>query len=228
VVGKTRARLFLFRVSDGAPLATYSSGQRHSDFTLSPDGRLLAVRLGEGQVEVRSALAVETPRATTFLGRFHNQVRVFLGMRWLTVKIDRTTHLVHWDQGRLVFSQVEGDIGDLGQELGRAGLGTKDVSFGVDKVPSFLAYDPKRFRMRVSGGLDVVVDAFGQVCLFERTGELVCMFFAFRKQIAAWMPDGTRHGPEALLGCAATPGAREKIGQALLAASKRAERNTVV
>jgi hypothetical protein len=47
------------------------------------------------------------------------------------------------------------------------------------------------------------------------------MFFAFRHQIAAWMPDGTCHGPAAFTGVPPTPDAPEKIGRALLEASKR-------
>jgi hypothetical protein len=69
--------------------------------------------------------------------------------------------------------------------------------------------------------LVAAVDQFGQVCLFERSGKLVCMVFAFRQQLAAWLPDGTCFGPPALLGGPPTPGGAEKIGQALWQAWNR-------
>ena len=50
------------------------------------------------------------------------------------------------------------------------------------------------------------------------------MLFAFRQQLAAWLPDGTGFGSPALLGCSPTPGAAAKIGRALQAASLRGKR----
>ncbi len=71
------------------------------------------------------------------------------------------------------------------------------------------------------------MDRFSQVALFEHDGTLVCMFFAFRQQIAAWMPDGTCYGPVELLGRPATPGAAETIGEALHAAWERGVRRAL-
>ena len=68
-----------------------------------------------------------------------------------------------------------------------------------------------------------MVDAFGQVALFDSGDRLLAMFVAFRSQVAAWMPDGTRlgpsQGPSPMIDGPATPGAAEKIGQVLKAAS---------
>jgi hypothetical protein len=61
----------------------------------------------------------------------------------------------------------------------------------------------------------VAVDRFGHILFFEENGELLCMFFVFRSTFAAWMPDGTRYGPTALIGGPPTPDAVTKLGQAL-------------
>jgi hypothetical protein len=53
------------------------------------------------------------------------------------------------------------------------------------------------------------------------------MFFTFRSGLAAWMPDGTRFRTAAFMDGPATPGAAERIGQALLAAGQPG-RGTVV
>ncbi len=90
-------------------------------------------------------------------------------------------------------------------------------------LPAFLKYDTSRFRMAAWRNLIAVVDAFGEVFLFEHTGKLVCAFFVFRTRIAAWMPDGTCMGPAALLGRPETPEAMKHIGQALLQAWQRGE-----
>jgi hypothetical protein len=72
-----------------------------------------------------------------------------------------------------------------------------------------------RFNGILTGQLVILVDKFGQLTVRDRSGQLVCMFFFYRNQFAAWMPDGTRLGPAALIGGAATPNALERIGMAL-------------
>ena len=60
----------------------------------------------------------------------------------------------------------------------------------------------------------MAVDRLGQVAISGRSG-LICMFFIFRDQIAAWAPDGTRLGPMSILGRAPTPDGAERIGAML-------------
>jgi len=68
-----------------------------------------------------------------------------------------------------------------------------------------------------------VVDAFGQIALFDASDRLLAMFVAFRSQVAAWMPDGTRlgpwHGASPLIDGPPTPGADVRIGRILKEAS---------
>ena len=71
-----------------------------------------------------------------------------------------------------------------------------------------------------------MVNTFGQVALLDADERLLAMFVAFRGQVAAWMPDGTRlgpcHGPSPLIDGPATPGAAERIGRVLKEASDAA------
>jgi hypothetical protein len=71
--------------------------------------------------------------------------------------------------------------------------------------------------------LKVLVDVIGQISVLDLDDKLICMFFVFREQIAAWMPDGTRLGPVPIIGGPSTPDASRRIGMALLAASERGE-----
>jgi hypothetical protein len=70
--------------------------------------------------------------------------------------------------------------------------------------------------------LTVRVGQFGQLQIQNQRGDVLASFFAFRGQVAAWMPDGTRYGAESLHLGPATPAAAEKIGKALIEAEKEA------
>jgi hypothetical protein len=84
-------------------------------------------------------------------------------------------------------------------------------------MPAWLA-GSRRWVKCVYGRLVAAVDVYGQLGLFEHDGRLICLFFSFRYQLAAWTPDGTRYGPKLLLGEQPTPGAAEKIGALIKAA----------
>ncbi len=86
----------------------------------------------------------------------------------------------------------------------------------VRGMPSSCAYDPWRFSQVGRSNLTVVVDRFGQVFFFDREGSLIAACFAFQDQFAAWLPDGTCYGSEALLGRRPDEDAAGIIGQALL------------
>jgi len=64
------------------------------------------------------------------------------------------------------------------------------------------------------------LDTFSQISILDVSGTLICMFFVYREQLAAWMPDGTRFGPSSMIRGPETPDARLKIGRALLAATE--------
>jgi hypothetical protein len=218
--------LRVFRGPDGVPALSFAV-KGPSTLVVSNDGRLLAYQRRAGQVEVRPTDG-GPPLLHTFVGRFHNNIGIEFGGCWLALHFDRTAHLIRWDRGHLVHKCMRGPDGRaaLRAELTSSPLvGSASVLDEVESstaqtksLPSAVEYDRQRFRSAAWHYLVAVVDAFGQVFLFSRLGDLVCAFFAYRQALAAWMPDGTCYGPAALLGQPETPGAAEKIGQALLAA----------
>jgi hypothetical protein len=210
-------QVWLFRGPEGRTVATFPVAYDRDGFTLSSDGGLLAVQRGACQLEVRGTDAgANDVRCVSPVGRFHNNVVVELGDGWLAVAIDRTVHLVRWDSGRLERSLLSGDLRTVLREaFSQSRVSAQGRRAAPGPPPPWLKYDPVRFRLSAWGELVAVVDAYGEVFLFERTGELVCSFFAFRQQLAAWAPDGTRFGAEALLGGPPTPEADRILGRAL-------------
>src|SRR5262249_6663596 len=145
---------------------------------LSSDGRYLAVQRGASQVQVRQVQPGLDIRAVTPVGRYHNNVVVELGEKVMSLTIDRTTHWLSWETGELIDHLDHGSPSrrDRPHPVARALPG---------KLPRFLAYDRWRFRLAAWRTLVAVVSVFGEVFLFEQSGDLVCGFFAFRQSLAA-------------------------------------------
>jgi hypothetical protein len=220
-----KKQLWLFHGPEGRTITTFLLPFDRDGFTLANDGQLLALQRGPCQLEVRGTkMANHDIRCVTPVGRFHNNAVVELGERWLCLAIDRTIHLVRWDKGQLEIALSRGDMREvLRAELADSSLSAQGTRALPGRVPGFLRYDPTRFRLAAWHNLVAVVDSYGEVFLFEHTGDLVCVFFAFRQQMAAWMPDGTCLGAEALLGRPATPEAARLVGRALCQAWERGE-----
>jgi hypothetical protein len=214
-------KLRLFQGPKGVPLAEFHQPLALSRFALSADGRLLARQVRSAQVEVRDVHSPGPPLALTPRGGFHHDAEVELGEGWLSLQIDKTIHLARWVLGRLEFTLGRGELDNfLRCELAVGGLGARGTRATAGQVPAWLHGSGGRFRAAAVGSLIAAVDRFSQVALFTADGTLVCMVFAFRQQVAAWMPDGTCLGPATLLGRRATPGAAEKIGRALCQAHR--------
>jgi hypothetical protein len=231
--GRTLAALFrqspgnvthlrLFRGPEGTPLGEFHQPNAWRGFALSGDGRLLARQVRSSQVEVRDVVGGGPPVCVTPRGRFHHDAAVGLGDSWLSVQIDQTVHLVRWDKGRLEFYLARDKREWMMPPPGKAGEIAEVAR--PDRLPPWLQHQAGRFRAAARCHLLAAVDRFSQVALFEPDGTLVCMFFAFRQHVAAWMPDGTCFGAVALLGRPATPGAAETIGKALRDACERVAR----
>lgn len=220
----------LFRGPEGIPFFSYSIRHDTSAFAaLSSDGRLLAHQVGRGHVQIHNLLAAKIPQHVVSVGRFHPQIQVQLGTCWLSLRVGHLVHLLRWKSGRLYLSCGEWNRGFVATELQKAGISDNGSLAAEVPLPDFLPRDEgKRFRWVVQkDGFFAAVSRFGEVALFSRSGELLCMFFAFRRQIAGWMPDGTCYGPAALLGRPATPEALDKIGAVLWEAWQGGERTVV-
>jgi hypothetical protein len=216
VSGRGKAVLRLFHGPSGVPVRELPpSSSDMGSFILSEDGRLIARRLNERELEVREVAGAGQPILVTLKGKIHLDPKVTLGRYGMLIHVGKYLNLIRWDRGRLdasTRSEFEVIPWAIDRPAGRLTL-----------RPSPLDYDPRRFVSCARAELTAVVDAFGQVALFDASERLLAMFIAFRGQVAAWMPDGTRfgpcQGPTPLFDGPATPGADQIIGRALKAAS---------
>jgi hypothetical protein len=200
----TELTLRLFHGPEGSPLGTFPGMKTQDKFVLAPTGFYLAREVG-GRVEVRGT-GLEAEVFSFPNGRFHTDVQVELGAVWLRIRFGRFCHFVSWHDRvlRTRFENAAERVEDRTQP----------------PLPRLAAYDPERFVRVVKGGVTAVVDMFGQVALLDRSGErLLAIFFAHRKQLAAWSPDGTRYGSTALLEATPTVGAAERLGNLLFESS---------
>jgi hypothetical protein len=225
---KSHLTVRLFFGPNGTFFGVFEQSARLPSFTLSRDGRLLAREVADGRVEVREVGTGLTPRGVSPRGKTHPDLAVELGEKWLIAQAGKVTHLIRWDGPDLAlcWTNLNKKV-LLEQALAGTSLRKTGVKATHGGLPAFLQYDMKRFAAAAVGALVAAVDVYGQVALFERTGELVCMFFFFRGTAAAWMPDGTRFGPAVLVGGPSSPDALGRIGRALARAWESGEETQV-
>jgi hypothetical protein len=210
------ANLHVFRGPKGTPQAIYRHHSTRHLFALSADGRLLARQSHPAAVAIHDVLSGGQATCGTRIGHFHQHVDVELGDGWLALGVGDYTHLLRWGTGKLKVGLYRGTLDTVLQsELAAGSLPGPGTRAREAHVPAWLQTCAGRFRRAAWGHVIAAVDRFGHVAVFRHDGTLVCVYFAFRKQIAGWMPDGTAWGAEALLGRPATPGTDDKIGQAL-------------
>jgi hypothetical protein len=218
-VGRPGNNVFLhvFRGPHGVPLVSYRHPSPRLLFALSPNGRLLARRSHPAQISVHDVLSGGPAVCFTRVGRFHSRVEVELGEGWLAMGTGEFTCVVRWGHGPLQVTPGRGKLDTVlqGEALSRCMPEPPGCRAFKHRVPAWLQPYAGRWRAAAWGHLVAAVDRFGHVALFRHDGTLVCLFFAFRRRIAAWMPDGTGWGAEALLERPATPAAADRIAQAL-------------
>lgn len=206
-------KLRVFAGPDGTPLGEFPTSAAKK-FLLSSDGRWLARQTSTNQLLVHEITRSPGPALVTVKGRSHQDLTVKLGHRKLLVSIGKWKHLIRWDRGPLETFQGQGTPNVIVPESEFIEAVT------IDEANS-LVYDTTRFRSCVRGDVDVIVDRFGQIIVLDHARNLVAMLFVFRNQVAAWLPDGTRYGPAAIIGGASTEGALEAIGKRLREAGRR-------
>src|SRR5262249_24077624 len=154
------ATLRLFRGPEGTPLAEFHQPAAWRGFALSSDGRLLARQVRSSQVEVRDVVAGGPPLCITPRGRVHHDAALWLGDDWLTVQIDQTIHLVHWNARCLEFRLLRGDREQvLWPALEGAGL-SRGIPLTPERLPSWVQHQAGRFRAAAWGRLIAAVDRF--------------------------------------------------------------------
>ncbi len=208
----------LFHHPSGVPTRELApSSNDPSSLILSHDGRLIARRLGDRQVEVRETAGAGQPVLVTVKGKTHPDPKVTLGRYGMVIHVGKHVSLIRWDLDRLTVSTV--NEGSTRSEHDIIAWPLDRPATRSTPLPPPLVDDPGRFVACARAELSAVVDVFGQVALFDAKDRLVAMFFAFRSQVAAWTPDGTRfgpaHGPSPLIDGPATRNAAEIIGRAL-------------
>jgi hypothetical protein len=216
--------LRLFRGPAGRPLASYPMRAARHLFTLSEDGEHLVRLVGEYWVEVNRVGDDNRLIFSTRAGGFSSRLRFVLGESWLFLATTKNhRHLVRWFRKgveRLSWHNKEAGVNQDAYYFTKPPDRTR-VESTQKGVPALGEYDRERFVLGASLYVMAIADRFGQVAIFDVDQQLICMFFAFRERIAAWMPDGTRLGPASLTGGPETPDAATKIGEALSQACER-------
>jgi hypothetical protein len=213
---------------EGKTLAEYPVPARGSGFQLSHDGRWLARDAGKTGVEVRPTSG-GAPTLVAPPGRFHNQVEVVLGDQWLAIEVPaRLVHMVRWDSEQLLLYPISYRPGNpttldtvVRRELSGVSVREPGQRATRWRLPEWVQADPGRFVAAAQAEVVAVTDRYGQVSLFDRERNLVAMAFVWRKEIALWMPDGSRLGSPRLLGGPPTPDGRRAFAKALQAATAR-------
>jgi hypothetical protein len=211
--------LWIWRGPAGQLVRRIEQARQRGLFTLSADGMRLAWQTGTCAL---AWIDLDTPTEEQALppGQYHTQLRVELGDGWLLVDVGKGAHLLNWRDGPLRLGYHKSTVNTLAQLAVEEGfeLTGQVADHGLLEC---VRYDARRFVAKAWGTLLVTVDVFGQVAVFapQQNQRLVAMFHFFRKEVAGWMPDGTRFGPPALVGGPTTPACFERFGAALRAAT---------
>jgi hypothetical protein len=202
-------------IPDLRPLAVYEvEGKDIRLCRLSPDGHSFAMPTRTRQITVRAVGEGATDRIVAPAGKVHNNLTVRLGEGCMHIVIGHKRHVLSWQEGPLTHRYE-----DVSPRMAAPGAGR--YKRGVSHA--LATSDPTRFVVFVPGDVDVMVDVAGQVIIYDRfRSRLVCIFRVLRGQLASWMPDGTVFGPSILTGRRATPGAPERLGEALRRAASPA------
>jgi hypothetical protein len=223
-----RYALYLFRGPGGETLANYRLDVAEYAYALSPHGEHLAVQTGPGSLRIYHVGEGGKPRCSVFQGGYPQQVTLSLYRHLFILGVGATHfHTVHWLHGKLELVHSQKAVAWSAKPNSEARvLFDRTHSFvpsfsATGHLPFIIGQHPERFVCAVElDGLLAVLDRFGQVSILDPNHNLVCMFLARRNQIGVWMPDGSRAGSALLTGGPPTPGALEKIGQALAQASR--------
>jgi hypothetical protein len=213
--------LRVFDISEPKPLFEVQLRNKSSRYSLSADGRLLAVQSGPNRLEVRDVQTGGGVVVAMPWGKTHNRMEVEVGHRGIVTRVGRFCHSFSWPDGQFSWSRPPTWSRTFQRIVHNVVLA---VARSNRTLPERVNYDPKRFVTCLSGPVDVVIDSHGHLLVFDRSGELICTLFVFRRQAAGWMPDGTRFGSFSLIGGAETPHAYAKFGRALQEAWSRGTR----
>ena len=114
-----------------------------ASFILSEDGKLIALRLRERQLEVRETSGAGQPLFVTAKGKTHPDLKLTLGRYGMVLHVGSYINLIRWDRGRL-------DISTIAE--GSTRIEFEVIPWAIDRPasrsvprPGMLDYDPRRF-----------------------------------------------------------------------------------
>jgi hypothetical protein len=187
---------------------------------LDAGGAVAALRTGQSEITLAHVDQILHPAANLRGGKTHSELDLAVGDRWLTVHGGKFTHLLRWDRDRLEISFLQGrqDIHAFQRRAKEhASLNPACAVARPGVRPGNLKTEPAHFRTvaQSPAGAVFATDHLGQVYVFGRDGKPAAMLFVYRSTVAAWLPDGTRYGPAGITGGPTSPGALQRIGNAL-------------
>lgn len=227
--------VLLCRRDDGAIMREYPivrSNHRVVDSLLAPDGRWLALARSDHRIEV-DAVMRPPGGITTRLGGFSVEGRLYVGRGFFLLNVGtgyQFWHLIDWRSGTLecLFERCRGAgpgrTSGIAHPALRAALQENLIEASAADLRDVSRADSARFH----GGArldarDYVIDRYGQVAVFDEGRRLIAMFMAFRDRVAAWLPDGTRHGSPSLSQGSIDSAGREKIARALRGSPRKGD-----
>jgi hypothetical protein len=197
-------------------------------FLLSADGSKVAIRRGLNQLEVQAtnrpqkelSTKADSPVEGNDLWVSNNGFLLSMGQK------GHSRHAVRWKQGAVECTYIP-DENTLPQLLGarERQLVTESAKATAEMLPPPLRQDRDRWLAgRWCGRAWCVLDRFGQVFVLDASLRAVFAFVARGESWTAWLPDGTRMGRGKLHVWPQSQGAAERMGRALVAATKGGRR----
>lgn len=199
--------LYLFHLPTGRLIREIPWTMKAGTFALSPSRNYLGMYIGRWEARVLNLANDADAPIQVSRGKLHNNFELLLLTNpfQFIIKVGRIWHKFTCQDGTLRHSAEKGSL-EFRERV------TPISSIAV------LAHDPSRYLLSkgvVWGGLQAVIDRFGQVLLLRSTGELVALFLVRGSLAAVWIPTGIFWGDPLLIGAAPHPHAAKRVGEAI-------------
>jgi hypothetical protein len=200
--------IYLFHLPSGRLMREIPWTNKPGAFLLSPSRHRVALHRGRWEVGMLNVSNASEPPVAVPRGRLHNNLELMITARPFVfgVRIGKWSHWFTCEQGQLSHSAT----------LKRGDFHPNPL--GLSASPSAFAHDPERYSLSkvvTQGGLQAVIDRFGQILLLRSTGELVALFLVRGHRAAAWIPAGVFWGDPALIGAAPHASAARLVSEAI-------------
>jgi hypothetical protein len=222
-----RSSLLFFQGPEGnflRDLPLPDTQPKAESFLLSPDGSKVAIRRGVNRLEVQATNRPQKELLTKADSSVEGN-ELWVGDEGFAFSMGQkglSLHVLSWKSGTAQFTYLPDGTGKPTPAFMRA----RTLVFGAAKatpemLPPPLRDDRDRWLAgRSCGQAWCVLDRFGQVFVLDSSLRAVFAFTARGKSWTAWLPDGMRMGRGKLHVWPQSQDAAERMGGALLAATK--------